>query len=172
MKKTARIREAGRTKTDLSVHLGSAKVHSNKPASNPQENRKLGTTEIQKKLTQVTKEVRAEQERWKEERASIPPPPPPFFSGGNGPKKNQDDGSRYHLVSRKVQRLAARRVSLWRQSPASTCNGSHMQRRELFNMFQVCTVQAWSVHGRTLGKRLRWLQQVHPLCKVRGQWVR
>ena len=84
-KTAARIREIGRSKTDLSVALNESKKQTKKVTQEaPQsEEEEMDVAERQKKLASMVKKVKDEQVKWKEEKKNeLPPPPPPFFQEG------------------------------------------------------------------------------------------
>ena len=81
IKTAARIREMGRSKTDLSVELDEPRKVK-QATQEPQQRKEEGmdAAELQKKLANMVEKAKVEQVKWKEERESThPPPPPPFF---------------------------------------------------------------------------------------------
>ena len=81
-KTAARIRDIGRSKTDLSVELNEPKKQVKQANQETQQNKEeeKDVVELQRKLSIMVKRVKDEQVKWREEKESIhPPPPPPFF---------------------------------------------------------------------------------------------
>ena len=79
IKTAARIREAGRRRTDLSVELIDTRSHAQKASQESHQKNEIDVTELQKKLANMVKTVKVEQMNWKEERLLARPPPPSFF---------------------------------------------------------------------------------------------
>ena len=156
IKTAARIREIGRSKTDLSVELNVPKKQVKQGNQEDQQNKEKvkgcgRTTEEFVSHGKKSEGRTSQMERRKRKHASSSAASVP--SRRNEFERNKDERSWHHCFSWQISKLVAGRISSQQQSSATTLGRQDLQRRKLFNVRQMSVMQNWCLHGGTLGKK-------------------